>query len=143
MTEAHGHVPPIDLPTFLPQIIRYCLSAGQTADLALDTQFVNARYRAHQMVPLMEFSSTELHFNFFIRSVARAFNIAHCAVKRALLRGSEDPPGRRRHRELSPENEHALVEWIAKKVHNNTAVTRTITELLYRDFWNGGHKRMS
>jgi transposase len=104
---------------------RYCLSADQTADLALDTQFVNARYRAHQMMRLMEFSSTELHFNISIRSVAREFNIAYCAVKHALLRGYEDPPGRGRHRELSPEDAPVLVEWIAKKAHNNAAVTRT------------------
>jgi hypothetical protein len=72
----------------------------------------------------MEFSSTELHLKLSIRSVARAFNIAHCRVNCALLPGHEDLPGRGRHRELSPEDEHALVERIAKKVHNNTAVTR-------------------
>jgi hypothetical protein len=83
MAEADAPAPPIDRPTLLPQITRYCLSAGQTADLALDTQLVNARYRAHQIVHLMEFSSTELHCNLSIRSVARAFNIAHSAVKRA------------------------------------------------------------
>jgi hypothetical protein len=86
---------------------------------------VNGRYRAYQVVRLMEFSSTELHLNFSIWSVAHAFNIAHCAIKGVLLRGYEDPPGRGRHRELSPEDGHALVEWIAKKAHNNTAVTRT------------------
>jgi hypothetical protein len=77
------------------------------------------------MVRLMEFSSTELHLNFSIRLVTRAFNIAHWAVKRALLRGYEDPPGRGRYRELSPEDEHALVEWIAKNAHHNAVVTRT------------------
>jgi hypothetical protein len=125
MAEVYGPAPPINLPTLLPQITRYCFSGGQTADLALNTQFVNARYRAHQMVRLMEFSSTELDLNFSIRSVTRVFNITHCAVKRALLRGYEDRPGRGRHRELSPEEEHALVKWIAKKAHNNTTVTRT------------------
>jgi hypothetical protein len=58
----------------------------------------------------MQFSSTELHLSLSIQSVAHAFDIAHCAVKRALLRGDEDPPRCRRHRELSPEDEHALVE---------------------------------
>jgi hypothetical protein len=53
------------------------------ADLVLDTQFVNAGYRAHQMVRLMEFSLTELHLNLSIQSVACAFNIVHWAVKRA------------------------------------------------------------
>jgi transposase len=77
------------------------------------------------MVRLMEFSSTKLRLNLSIRSVARVFNITHCAVKRALLRGYEDPPGGGRHRELSPEDKHAPVEWISKKTHNSTAVTRT------------------
>jgi hypothetical protein len=86
---------------------------------------VNARYHAHQMVRPMEFSSTELHLNLFIRSLAHPFNSAHGTVKCALRGGCEDPPGRGRHRELSPEDEHALVECIAKKGHNNTAVTRT------------------
>jgi hypothetical protein len=61
MAEAYRPAPPMDLPALLPQITRYCLFAGQTADLALDTQFANARHRAHQMVRLIKFSSTELH----------------------------------------------------------------------------------
>jgi hypothetical protein len=114
MTEACGPAPPINIPALLPQITRYCLSAGQTADLALDTQFVNARYRAHQMVRLMEFSSTDLRLNLSIWSVVRVFNISQGAVKRAPLRGYEDSPGRGRHREFSREDEHALVKWIAR-----------------------------
>jgi hypothetical protein len=125
MAEAYSPTGSIDLLALLPQITRYCLSAGQMTDLALKTQFVNARCRSHQMVRLMEFSSTELYFNLSIRSVARAFNITHCAVQRALLRGYENPPGPGRHQELSPEDEQALVEWTAKKAHNHTAVTRT------------------
>jgi hypothetical protein len=77
MAEAYGPAPPIDLPTLFLQITQHCLSAGQTADLALDRQFMSARYR------LMEFSSTELHLNLSMPSAARAFNIAHCAVKHA------------------------------------------------------------
>jgi hypothetical protein len=34
-------------------------------------------------------------------------------------------PRPRRHRELSPEVEHTLVEWIAKKVYDNKALNRT------------------
>jgi hypothetical protein len=125
MSEIYDPFPPIDLLTILPQITRYCLSASETADLALDTQFVSARYRAYQMVRLMEFSSTELHLNLSIRSVARAFNITHYAVMRTPRRGYEDPPGCDRHQEISPEDKHVLVEWIAKKAYNNTAGTWT------------------
>jgi hypothetical protein len=41
-----GCSPPIDPSILLGQIICYCLSDGQAADLALDQQFMNTRYRA-------------------------------------------------------------------------------------------------
>jgi hypothetical protein len=87
MDAPDASAPPDDPSTVLPQIIQYYISEGQVADLALDPQFVNAGYRTHQIVRLMEFSSTELDLKLRIRSIARAFNIDHFAVKRALLRG--------------------------------------------------------
>jgi hypothetical protein len=42
----------------------------------------------------MEFSATELDLKFFIRSLARAFDIDHCRVKRAFLCSYEDRAGR-------------------------------------------------
>jgi hypothetical protein len=91
-------------------------------DPALDPQFVNAGYYAHEILSLVEFSSTELDLKPFITG---AFNIDHSAVKQALLRGYEDSPGRGRHRELSPEIEHVLVASVAKKAYDNKAVNRT------------------
>jgi hypothetical protein len=70
-------------------------------------------------------SSTELDLKLFIRSVACALNIDHSTVKRALLRNYEDPPGRGRHRKLSSEVEHALVEWIAKRAYDDKNINRT------------------
>jgi hypothetical protein len=66
---------------------------------------MNAKYRAHQIANSMEFSSTALQIKLSIRSIARAFNIDDSAVKRAILRGYEDPPGYGGHRELSGEIE--------------------------------------
>jgi hypothetical protein len=50
---------------------------------------------------LLEFESMELHMTLMKSGVARAFEVDHCAVERALQRGYEDLPARGRHRELS------------------------------------------
>jgi hypothetical protein len=113
ITDGPAH--PVDPSILLGQIVRYCLSDGQAADLTLDQQFMNARYRAHQIVRLTEFSSTALQIKLSIRSVARRFIIDHSAIKHAILRGYEDPAGRGRRRELSAEIKQALVEWITKR----------------------------
>jgi hypothetical protein len=86
---------------------------------------MNARCRAHQIVRILEFLETERDLKFFIRSLARAFDIGHCRVKRAFLCSYEDRAGREQHSELSPEVEYALVDWIAKKAYDNKAVNRT------------------
>jgi hypothetical protein len=72
----------------------------------------------------MEVSPTELDLKLSIRSVACAFNTDHSAVKWMLLRGYEGTPGRGRHRELSPDVERALVEWVAT-AYDNKAVNPT------------------
>jgi IS30 family transposase len=86
---------------------------------------MNPRYRTHQIVRLMEFSSTALQIKLSIRSIAGAFNIDHSAVKREILRSYEDPSGRGRYRELSAEIDEAVVEWIAKKARDHKAVNWT------------------
>jgi hypothetical protein len=44
---------------------------------------MNARFRAHQIVQLIEFASTELHITLLARGATRAFEVSHSAVKRA------------------------------------------------------------
>jgi hypothetical protein len=112
---ADGPAPFVDAFCLLIQFIRYCLSEDQAADLALAPQFMNAGCRAYQNVRPMRFLSIELDLKLSIRSVARVFNTSHSSVDRLLLCAYEDPPERGRHRELSPEVERALVEWIAEK----------------------------
>jgi hypothetical protein len=99
------------------------MSDGQAADLALDQQFMNARYCAHQIVRLMEFSSTALQIKLSIRSVAHTFDIDHSVVKRTFRHGYEGAPGRGQHRELSAGIEQALVEWITKNDMTARAAT--------------------
>jgi hypothetical protein len=110
MDVTDGPAPPVDPSIRLEQIVRYCLSDGQAANLALDQQFMDARYRAHQIMRLMEFSSSASQIKLSIRPAAWAFNIDHFAIKCAILRSYADPPGRRRHRKLSAEINQTLVE---------------------------------
>jgi transposase len=86
---------------------------------------MNTTFRAHQIVRLHEFTSTDLHLTISARAVASAFNVSHLALTRAKLRGYEDPPARRRHHEFSADRQAEIVEWLAEKAANNTAVNRT------------------
>jgi transposase len=109
--------------------MRYCLSEGDASRLALDAQFINARFWADQIVRPIEFASTELHITSSARAVARAFEVDHSAVKRAQLRGYDDLPARGRHSELAADAEQQLVHWITAKAANNFAINQT--ELLH------------
>jgi hypothetical protein len=71
----------------------------------LDNQFMNARYRAHQIGRLFEFAPTQLHIELSVRAIAHTFEVSHTVVARAELRGYDDPPARGRHRELSADCE--------------------------------------
>jgi hypothetical protein len=99
----------------LSNIVRYCLSEGQAADLALDDQTMNDRCRAHQIVCLFEFASTQLHIELSARDVGQGFEVSHRVVAHAELRGYDDPPARGGHREPSADCEQELVEWLANR----------------------------
>jgi hypothetical protein len=109
----------MDPSPLFSNIIRYCFLEGQAADLALDNRFINARYRAHQIVRLFEFASTRLHIELSALAVARAFEISPTVVARAELRDYDDPPARGRDREPSADCEQELVEWLANKATNH------------------------
>jgi hypothetical protein len=55
---------------------------SEAAHLGLDDQYIWASFRAHQMVRLIDFASTELHIVFCARSVVLAFKVDHSAVMR-------------------------------------------------------------
>jgi hypothetical protein len=86
---------------------------------------MNTHFRAHEIVLLIEFASTELHISFSTRAVARVFEVGHSAVKRAQLRGYDHPPARGRHYELAADAEQQLVNWTTAKAANSVAVNRT------------------
>jgi hypothetical protein len=83
MEDSNQPAPTVDPAVILPNIARDCLSEGDVSRLALDAQFMNARLRAHQIVQLIEFASTELHITLSVRAVARAFEVCHSVVKYA------------------------------------------------------------
>jgi hypothetical protein len=97
MENAEGPAPAVDPTRLLPEIIPYYLSEGDASRLAFDEKFTNATFRAHQIVRLHEFASTDLHIPLSARAVAHAFNVSHSTITRAKLRGYEDPPARGRH----------------------------------------------
>jgi hypothetical protein len=45
-----------------------------------DHHFMSARFRAHQIVRLLEFASTEPYLALLSRSIARAFEVSHSAL---------------------------------------------------------------
>jgi hypothetical protein len=136
MEDPDQTAPVVDPTGLLPNIIRYCLSEADPCRLALDTHYMNGHFRAHQVVRLIEFASTELHITLLIRAVAHVFEVGHSAVNHAQLRGYDDPLARGRHHELAADAGQPLMDWITAKCANNVAVNRT--ELLYecnKRFW--------
>jgi hypothetical protein len=129
MNDAQGPAPALNPSQLIPNIIRDCLTEGDAARLALDRVFMSAPFRAHRIVRFFEFAPNVLHIPLTIREVARAFETDHSVVKRAQIRGYEEPPARGRHRELKGELERELVEWITNKASDNKAVNRM--ELLH------------
>jgi hypothetical protein len=105
MEDSDQPAPAVDPTGLMANIIRYCLSESDAPRLALDAQFMNAPFRAHKIVRLIEFASAELHITLSARAVARAFEVDYSAAKRAQLRGDDDPPARGRHQELDADAE--------------------------------------
>jgi hypothetical protein len=125
MKDPDQPAPAVDPTGLLPNIIRDCTSEGDASRLALDAQFMNARFRAHQIVRLINFASAELHIALSARDVARVVEVGHSAVKHALLQGYDDPLAPGRHHELSADAQQQLADWIISKAANNVVVNRT------------------
>jgi hypothetical protein len=74
--------------------MHYYLSEGEALLLTLDGVFMNARFRAHQIIRRTEFPGTGLHIPLSDRCAARAFDIGHSAATRVKLREYDMPIGR-------------------------------------------------
>jgi hypothetical protein len=119
----------IPLDAILPRIIRECLCEGDACDLALDDNFVNAHFRAHEIFYLQSFASNKLRKELSIKTIARAFEIQPKDVQSALAKGDEIPKVPAEHPALEGDTEKRLLEWITKNAQNQAPLNRT--EVLY------------
>jgi hypothetical protein len=107
------------LEVILLHIIQQCLCEGDTCKLALDSNFVNARFRAHQIYYLHIFGLNRLYRRLAVKAVARAFDVQPKAVRHALEKGETIPKGRAEHPALEVDTEQHLTDWITKNVQNH------------------------
>jgi hypothetical protein len=77
MDDVDGPAPAVDPSTLLRAIMRYCISEGNAARLALSGEFITARFRVHHIIRLVGCCSSELGRTLSTRSIARAFDIKH------------------------------------------------------------------
>jgi hypothetical protein len=75
----------------LPHIIQQCLCEVGVCELALDSNFVNAQFRAHQIYYLHTFRLNRLHRRVVVKVIARAFDVQPKDVRRALEKGATIP----------------------------------------------------
>jgi hypothetical protein len=73
----------VDPTGLLSKIRRDCRSEGGASRLALDAQFMNARFRAHKILRLIDFVFIKLHITLSARVTGRAFKVGHSAVNHA------------------------------------------------------------
>jgi hypothetical protein len=93
MTRSNPPAPAIPLEILLPHIIQQCLYEGDACELALDSNFVNARFRAHQIYYLHTFRLNRLHRRLAVKAIARPFDVQPKDVRRALEKGETIPKG--------------------------------------------------
>jgi hypothetical protein len=94
MTRSSSPAPAIPLEIIVPRIIQQCLCEGDACELALDSNFVNAQCRAHQIYYLHTFELNRLHRCLAGKVIARAFDVQPKDVRQALENGETIPKGR-------------------------------------------------
>jgi hypothetical protein len=106
MTRSNSPTPTIPLEVILPRIIQQCLCEGDACELGLDSNFVNARFRVHQICYLHTIGLNRLHRRLEVKAIARAFNIQPKDVRHVLEEGETVPKGRGKtlHLKWTPSN---------------------------------------
>jgi hypothetical protein len=110
-------------------MIQQCLCEGDACGLALDSNFVNARFRAHQIYYLHTFGLNRLHTRLAVKAITHAFDVQPKDVRHPLEKGETIPKGRGEHPALEMDTKQHLIPWITKNVRNYTTVNRS--ELLH------------
>jgi hypothetical protein len=75
MTRSNSPASVVPFEVILPHIIQQCLCEGDECELGLDSNFVNARFRVHQIYYLHTFGLNRLHRQLAVKAIARAFNV--------------------------------------------------------------------
>jgi hypothetical protein len=78
--------------------------------LALDSNFVNARFRAHQIYYLHTFGFNRLHRRLAVKGIARAFDVQPKDVRHALEKRETMSKGRGEHPALEVDIEQHLID---------------------------------
>jgi hypothetical protein len=91
----------------------------------LDRNFVNARFRVHQIYYVHTFGLNRLHRRLAVKAIARAFDVQPKDFRHALDKGGTIPKGRGEHPALEVDTEQHLVDWITKTAQKHTAVNQT------------------
>jgi hypothetical protein len=97
--------------------------------LALDGNFVNAQFRAHQIPYLHIFGLNRPHGRLVAKAVARTFDVQHKDIRHVLEKAKTIPKERGERPALEVDTEQHLIDWITKNAQNHTAINRT--ELRY------------
>jgi hypothetical protein len=109
MTRSNSPAPAIPLELILLRIIQQCLCEGDACELALDCNFVNPRFLAHQIYHLHTFGLNKLHSRLAVTDIARAFDVQPKDVRHALEKGKTIPTGRGQHPALEVDTEQHLI----------------------------------
>jgi hypothetical protein len=102
--------PAIPLDIILPRIIQQCLCEGDACELALDSNFVNARFRPHQIYYLHVFGLNRLHRRLAVKVISRVFDVQPKDVRHALEKSETIPKGRGEHPALEVDTEQRLID---------------------------------
>jgi hypothetical protein len=88
-------VPTIPFEVILPCIIQQFFCEGDACELALDSNFVNARFPGHQIYYLQTFGLRRLHRRLAVMAIVRVCDVQPKDVRQAFEKGETLPKGRR------------------------------------------------
>jgi hypothetical protein len=114
MTRSNSPTLAIPLEVILPRIIQQCLCEGDACELVLDSNFFNARFRAHHIYYLHTFGLKRLHRRLAVKAIACAFDVQPKNVRHALEKGETIPKGCGEYPALEVDTEQHLIDWIRK-----------------------------
>jgi hypothetical protein len=125
VTRSNSPAPAILLEVILPRIIQQGLCEGHACELAPDSNFVNARFRAHQIYSLHTFGLNKLHRRLAVKPIGRGFDVQPKDARHALEKGKTIPKRRGEHPALEVDTKQHLIDWVIKNAQNHTVVNRT------------------